>query len=144
VPAVTFTLIAQQLKDVGITANFTDSGNNFIADILAPKYPATWFQLAEGSDWENISIILAPTATFNPFKTTNPEIAALIAAVHDAKTQEASGAAVKALNTYVVEQAWFAPWYRIESNYATDANTSVLTQVGNAYPYLWNFTPKSS
>jgi peptide/nickel transport system substrate-binding protein len=144
VAASTFTLIAQQLKDVGITANFTDAGTNFIADVLAPKYASSWLILQQDPDWQLINFELTPTATFNPFKTTNPEVAALIQAVHDAKTPEASGAAVKALNGYVVENAWFAPWYRVESNYATDPNTSVLTQVGNAYPYLWNFTPKSS
>ena len=143
-PAATWTLIAQQLKDVGITVNFTDAGNNFIPDVLAPKYAATWLQLQQDPDWQLITFEITPTATFNPFKTTNPEVAALIAAVHGAKSEAESATAVKALNAYVVENAWFAPWYRIESNYATDANTSVLTQVGNAYPYLWNFTPKSS
>jgi peptide/nickel transport system substrate-binding protein len=144
VAPATFTLIAQQLKDVGITATFTDAGTNFIADVLAPKYASSWLILQQDPDWQLINFELTPTATWNPFKYTNPEVAALIQAVHDAKTPEASGTAVKALNAYVVEQAWFAPWYRIESNYATDANTSVQTQVGNAYPYLWNFTPKSS
>jgi peptide/nickel transport system substrate-binding protein len=143
-PASTWTLIGQQLKDVGITANFTDAGNNFIADVLAPKYAATWLQLQQDPDWQLITFAITPTATFNPFKYTNPEVAALIQAVHEAKTEAESGTAVKALNAYIVENAWFAPWYRIESNYATDANTSVQTQVGNAYPYLWNFTPKAS
>ena len=41
-----------------------------------------------------------------------------------------------------MEQAWFAPWYRADQFYATDANTSVKTQTGNAHPYLWNFEPK--
>jgi peptide/nickel transport system substrate-binding protein len=143
-PASTWTLISQQLKDVGITVTYTDVGNNFIADVLAPKYPATWLQLQQDPDWQLITFEITPTATFNPFKTTNPEVAALIQAVHEAKTEAESGTAVKALNTYIVDQAWFAPWYRIESNYATDANTAVQTQVGNAYPYLWNFAPKSS
>jgi peptide/nickel transport system substrate-binding protein len=145
-PAVapsTWTLVAQQLKDVGITVNYTDAGNNFIADILAPKYAATWLQLQQDPDWQLITFAITPTSTFNPFKYTTPDAAALIQAVHGAKTQQESDAAVKALNAYVVEQAWFAPWYRIESNYATDKNTAVQTQVGNAYPYLWNFTPKS-
>ena len=84
-PAATWTLIAQQLKDVGITANFTDAGNNFISDVLAPKYAATWLQLQQDPDWQLITFEITPTATFNPFKYTNPDVAALIQAVHDAK-----------------------------------------------------------
>jgi peptide/nickel transport system substrate-binding protein len=143
VSPATFTLLTQQLKDIGITVNVTDAGTNFIPDVLAPKYAASWLILQQDPDWQLINFEITPTATFNPFKSTNPEVAGLIQAVHSAKTEADSAAAVKALNTYVVENAWFAPWYRNESNYATDAKTAVQTQVGNAYPYLWNFTPKS-
>jgi len=59
-----------------------------------------------------------------------------------ATDESAATAAVKELNTYVVDQAWFAPWYRVKSNYATDPKTEVKAQPGNAYPYLWNFKPK--
>jgi peptide/nickel transport system substrate-binding protein len=135
-------LIQQQLKDVGITVNYTEAGSNFVSDLLAAKYAASWFQLAEVSDWETINVILSATATFNPFKYDDPEFDKLVATAHDASNDTETAAAMKAINNYVVEQAWFAPWYRIQSNYATDAHTSVKTQVGNAYPYLWNFIPK--
>jgi peptide/nickel transport system substrate-binding protein len=140
--ATVFTLIQQQLKDVGITVNGTDAGTNFISDILAPKYPATYMILQQDPDWALINFEIAPTATFNPTKYDDPKVDALIETVHNG-TKEESDAAVKELNTYIVEQAWFAPWYRMQSSFVTDANTQVKTQVGNAYPYLWNFTPKS-
>jgi peptide/nickel transport system substrate-binding protein len=142
-PASTWTLIAQQLQDVGITVSYTDTGSNFVTDVIAAKYPASYFQLQQDPDWQLIQFMISKTATFNTFKYTNPEVEALIQAVHDAETEADSDAAVKKLNAYIVEQAWFAPWYRVQSNYATDANTSVVPQSGNAYPYLWNFTPKA-
>ena len=136
-------LIGQQLKDVGITAKFTDAGNNFIADVLAPKYAATWLQLQQDPTTGRSSTSSSlPTATFNPFKTTDPKVTQLVETIHNAKSDAEAAPALKELNTYIVEQAWFAPWYRIESHYATDANTDVTPQVGNAYPYLWNFKPK--
>jgi peptide/nickel transport system substrate-binding protein len=136
-------LIAQQLKDVGITAKFTDVGNNFISDVLAPKYAATWLQLQQDpTAWQIINFELTPTATFNPFKTTDPKVTQLVETVHNAKSDAEAAPALKELNTYIVDQAWFAPWYRIKSHYATDASTDVTPQVGNAYPYLWNFKPK--
>jgi peptide/nickel transport system substrate-binding protein len=137
-----FTLIGQQLKDVGITVNFTDAGNNFITDILAPKYGSTYMILQQDPDWALINFSIAPNATFNPTKYQDPKVDALIETVHNG-SQEESDAAVKELNTYIVEDAWFAPWYRMQSSFVTDAGTEVKTQVGNAYPYLWNFTPKS-
>ena len=140
-PAV-FTLIQQQLKDVGITVNYTDAGTNFIADLLAPKYGVTWMQLQQDNDWALINFELTPNASFNPTKYQDPTVDALVATIGTSTGDEAD-AALKELNAYVVEQAWFAPWYRVQSNYATDAKTNVETQVGNAYPYLWNFTPAS-
>jgi peptide/nickel transport system substrate-binding protein len=138
-----WTIIGQQLKDVGITVEFTDVGNNFIPDVLAPKYAATWLQLQQDPDWQLINFEITPTATFNPFKTTDPKVTELVKKIHDAKSDAEAAPSLKELNAYIVEQAWFAPWYRVESNYGTDAKTDVKTQVGNAYPYLWNFTPKS-
>jgi peptide/nickel transport system substrate-binding protein len=137
-----WTLIAQQLKDVGITVKYTDVGNNFISDILAPKYPATWLALQQDPDWALINFELTPDATFNPFHTTDPKVTELVDKIHHAKSDEEAAPTLKELNAYIVDQAWFAPWYRVESNYALDSKTSAPAQVGNAYPYLWNFTPK--
>jgi peptide/nickel transport system substrate-binding protein len=136
-----FTLIGQQLKDVGITVQFTDVGNQLIPEILARKWAASWFQLQQDTDWQVITFNITPDATWNPFKTTDPKVTELAEKVR-AGTEAEAGAAAKELNRYVVEQAWWAPWYRIKSHYATDANTQVVAQRGNAYPYLWNFKPK--
>jgi peptide/nickel transport system substrate-binding protein len=143
IPPATFTILAQQLKDIGITVNVTDAGNNFIPDVLSAKYAAIWMPLQQDPDWQLINFLITPTATFNPFKSTDPKVEDLVKKYHDAASDAESTSAVKDLNKYLVDQAWFAPWYRIELNYATDSKTSVIQQVGNAYPYLWNFVPKS-
>jgi peptide/nickel transport system substrate-binding protein len=138
-----WSLIAQQLKDVGVTAKFTDAGTKFIPDILAPKYAVTWLALQQDpTDWQIINFELAPAAVFNPYKYTDPKVNELITKYHDAKSDAEAAPVIKELNAYIVDQAWFAPWYRIKSNYATDPNTTVVAQNGNAYPYLWNFKPK--
>ena len=74
-------LIQQQLKDVGITVNFTDAGTNFISDVLAPKYPATWLQLQQDPDWQLINFLITPQSTFNPFHTTDPKVDELVTAL---------------------------------------------------------------
>jgi peptide/nickel transport system substrate-binding protein len=139
-PPAWWALMEQQLADVGITVNYTDTGTNFISDILAPKFGATWMQLEQQQDWQLINFAVAPTATFNPFKYSDPIVDGYIADIAAAAPED-QGAIAAELNKYIVEQAWFIPWYRIESNFATDANTDVVAQAGNAYPYLWSFTP---
>ncbi len=57
----------------------------------------------------------------------------------DAATQ---AAVAKKLNKYIVEQAWFAPWYRVQGNFATDANTTVTVMSTNAYPAIYDIKPK--
>ncbi|WP_231391755.1 ABC transporter substrate-binding protein [Arthrobacter sp. 35W] len=135
-------LITQQLKDVGITVEFTDTGNNFIADLLAPKYGVTYMILEQQSDWQLINMMLAPTAPWNPYKYEDPKVDELINTVHLGSADEQKSAA-KELNKYIVEQAWFAPWYRPQSSYVTDAKTNVEVQTGNAYPFIWSFSPAS-
>lgn len=135
-------LITQQLKDVGITAEFTDTGNNFIADLLAPKYGVSYMILEQQSDWQLINMKISPTAPWNPYKYEDPKVDELINKIHVGSTDE-QAAAAKELNKYIVEQAWFAPWYRPQSSFVTDAKTKVEVQTGNAYPFIWSFSPAS-
>jgi len=133
-------LITQQLKDVGITAEFADTGNNFIADLLAPKYGVSYMILEQQSDWQLINMKIAPNAPWNPYKYEDPKVDQLIKTIHLGSETEQKAAA-KELNKYIVEQAWFAPWYRPQSSFVTDAKTNVEVQTGNAYPFIWSFTP---
>jgi len=139
-PSAVMALIQQQLADVGITVRYTDAGNNFIADILAPKYPVTLMQLRQDADWALINFSLSPGATFNPTRFEDPRVDELIETVHFG-TPEESDAAVKDLNRYIVDQAWFAPWFRVQSSFATEAETQVAVQTDNAVPWLWNISP---
>jgi peptide/nickel transport system substrate-binding protein len=138
--ANTFTLIAQQLADVGITAEYTDPGNNFIADLLAPKFPASFMALEQNPDWQLIQFMIAPNAIFNPFHYADPKVDEMIATIQsgDEATQDET---VKELNKYLVEQAWFAPFYRVQGSFPSDANTSVTMMPTNAYPAIYDIPP---
>jgi len=139
-----YNLAAQQLNDIGVKVNYTDSGTNYISDMLTPKYPAAVMALQQDADWPLINFKITPDATFNPFHFEDPKVDDLVKQIHDAASDADAAAPTKELNSYIVDQAWFAPWYRVESNYGTDPNTTTVAQVGNAYPYLWNFMPKAS
>lgn len=139
----TFDLVAQQLEDVGIKVNYTDPGTgNFISDMLAAKYPATWMVLEQNPDWQLINFMIAPNATFNPFHSQDPKVDEFITTIQMG-TQEEAEQATKDLNAYLVEQAWFAPLYRVQGSYAVDANTSLEMWPVNAYPSIFGFSPKN-
>ena len=139
----TFDLVAQQLADIGITVNYTDPGSgNFITDMLAPKYPATWMALEQNPDWQLINFMIAPEATFNPFHSRDPQVDEYISTIQLGTPEEAEQA-TKDLNAYLVEQAWFAPFFRVQGTYATDANTNLEFWPTNAYPSIFDFSPKN-
>lgn len=141
--AATYTLLAQQLKDVGITVEYTDVAQGYIADLVSAKWGSAYMILQEDSTaWKIATFGLLPDSAWNPFHTNDPTVVSLAQTIQNGSESEADDAAKK-LNKYLVEQAWYAPWYRMQSSFVTDANTTVTVQQGNAYPYLWNFLPKS-
>lgn len=135
-----YTLISQQLGELGITVEYTDPGTNFIADLLAPNFAAAYMALEQNPDWQLIQFMLSPTATFNPFGYTDPEMEAMIAEIQtgDEETQER---VVRDLNAHIVEEAWFAPFYRVQGSVGTDANTAVEMLPSNAFPNIYDFVP---
>jgi peptide/nickel transport system substrate-binding protein len=139
----TYALTKQYLEDVGISVEEVNvAPTSFLGDLLAAKYASTVMQLkAAPTTWETLTLDLLPSAGWNPFHTEDATVAELASTIQSGSEDEAAAAA-KELNRYIVEQAWFAPFYRPQQTYATDAHTSVETQTGNAYPYLWNFTPE--
>jgi len=143
IPAAHWTLYADQLAQIGITVNYEEvQGADFINFILAGKYPMTWFTLQQDpTDFQLAQFQIAGASTWNVLHQTTPEVEAWIATIQTGTEEEAAEAGLE-LNRYLVENAWYAPMYRPTSNFLSDANTQVETQVGNAVPYLWNVQPK--
>lgn len=141
VGTTTYNLITQQLADIGITAKFTDVGNNYVSDILAAKYAAAWIGLEQGADWQLAQFMLAPNAVWNPFKYQDATVDELLQKMQFGD-QAAQDEAAAELNEYVTEQAWFAWWYRPQNSFATDANTTVEMNPINIYPSIYDFQPK--
>jgi peptide/nickel transport system substrate-binding protein len=140
--ASTYALIAQQLSAIGIKVNYTsETGNQIFTSILAPKFPATYFILQEDpTAWQESEFVIAQTATWNPFHAADPTVAGYIKTIQTGST-DAAAAATKELNQYLVQNAWFAPFFRQQSSFVSDKNTKVTVQAGNALPYLWNIEP---
>jgi peptide/nickel transport system substrate-binding protein len=137
-----FTLMADQLKAIGITVKYTEEPfSTFFADILTPKYPMYWMQLEQSpNSWQFIQFLVSKTAVWNPDHFGDATSDALLV-----KIQHSTGAAqaksLQALNTYIVKNAWFAPFYLSQGTFAHNSGVKVTSQAGNAVPYLSSFKP---
>ncbi|WP_413248760.1 ABC transporter substrate-binding protein [Sinomonas flava] len=142
-PKSLWPLIQQQLGDVGIKAKFVDTGQNLIADLQSQKYGLSYFTLQrDANEWMLISNMIAPNGTWNTFKYQDPKVAALMEKIRTGSDAD-KDAAAKELNRYIVDQAWFDPWYSQTNYFATDGKTTVDLNQGNAFPNLWDIKPKA-
>lgn len=142
VSAATFDLIVQQLDEVGITVMLDERApSDFIGGLLGGQYAASAFTLNQPSTaWDTYRLVAAPDAPWNVTHQTPDEVLALGKALQTGTENEALAAAGE-LNAYLVENAWFNPWFLVVTTFVTDADTQVTAQVGNTLPYLWNITP---
>lgn len=137
-----FALIADQLKASGITVKWTEANPaTFFADLLAPKYPAYLMFLEQSpNDWQAINFLMSKTAVWNPEHYSDATADALIEKIR-VSTAAARPALLKQLNKYIVDQAWFAPFYVKQGTVAHNSDVTFKMQAGNAMPYLSSFAP---
>ncbi|MDQ1056889.1 peptide/nickel transport system substrate-binding protein [Arthrobacter globiformis] len=133
-------VLQQQLADVGITlkpgAAIT---NTFTADVAAKKYTAMFYNLFQGEPTVAIDQIVSTKALYNPFKNTTPELEAKIQAVRTGGDD--AGTLARDVNKYVVEQAWFAPLFRVNQMYYHNSKVEVTPQAQQAVPSIYNYSP---
>lgn len=138
------TLTAAFLEDAGIKVVYDQQADlaSYVSALTQGKFGIGWMQLQTSP---SVAFVVADRIAtggpFNPFGTNRPQVTAWLDRIY-AGTAEESNEAAKALNAYIVEQAWFDPWYRNKTFFAADANTVVTQQDTNTYPYLWNIRPK--
>ena len=138
------TLTAAFLEDAGIKVVYDQQADlaSYVGALTQGKFGIGWMQLQTSP---SVAFVVADRIAtggpFNPFGTNRPQVTAWLDRIY-AGTAEESNEAAKALNAYIVEQAWFDPWYRNQTFFAADANTVVTQQDTNTYPYLWNIRPK--
>lgn len=136
------TFVAQQLADVGITVEQTQVPMaDYQGELGKGNFAAAWFSLFQGPTWVAYQQLLSGTTLYNPFKSTTPEVEEAAAALRaDGEDVEAA----QALNTFVTENAWFAPWFRPSQLYYFDASVvSVVPQTQMAVPSIYNYAPAS-
>jgi peptide/nickel transport system substrate-binding protein len=132
----------ESLKQIGITINWVPvSPNAAITEALSGRYPVVFFTLGSQSAWQDIQKAVIPTAPWNPFKCQDPQLAALLAdAQHSPEADQPR--TMSAVSEWLVDHAWFAPWFRVDNIYLTDAKTTVQMDPYVVAPPVGNFAPK--
>ena len=105
-------------------------------------YAMARFNLFQGPTWVACNQLIVPKTLYNPFQSTGDDIAKLLEATRSAGDQV--GEKGKAVNQYVTENAWFAPFYRANQLYFFDSKkVKVTEQVQMAVPSIYNYEPVS-
>jgi peptide/nickel transport system substrate-binding protein len=133
-------VVQQQLADVGITLKVGAAlTNTFTSDVAGQKYTTMYFSLFQGQPTVAINQIISTKALYNPFKNASPELDAKIEAVRNGGAD--AGKLAQEVNKYVVEQAWFAPLFRVNQMYYHNAKVDVTPQIQQAVPSIYNYSP---
>ncbi|WP_432990824.1 ABC transporter substrate-binding protein [Dactylosporangium sp. CA-233914] len=134
--------IGQNLADVGVKVNWQNTTvTDLVSSIAQGKYAMAWYSLFQGSPWVAANQMITKNASFNPFHTTDPVVDGLVTTLQMGTESEQSAAA-KELNEFVTKQAWFAPFYRADYLLFSDPAVSVVPQVGQSVPSIYNYAPK--
>ncbi|GAA4834412.1 ABC transporter substrate-binding protein [Luteimicrobium xylanilyticum] len=136
--------LSTQLKKVGITLKWDSlDGSTALQKIFRDRaYAGMVMNLGQATDaWTVVQAAILP-GTFNMFGYTDPTVTKLAAKIA-AEPADQAGADAKALNEHVVDQAWFAPFYRMTYTLVTDQTVKATTQSGMAVPSLYDYTPAS-
>jgi peptide/nickel transport system substrate-binding protein len=136
--------MTEALSSLGIQVTYSPiTGDQVVGSIIGGQWPADFFTLTAGSPYEMIGLTLTPQSPFNPFKSSDPQVDALVQAAYAAPADQ-QGAALKSLSDYLVDQAWFAPWYALEGAFSTSADVEVTAVPGVSVPPLSSFAPAGS
>jgi len=138
-----YAILSESLAEIGITVEYEEPPiADFISELLTPKFPAYFMFLEQNpNDWAFINFLIAPTAIWNPGGCTDDTVTSLVEQIQVATDPAESDSLVAELGQYVIDEAWYVPFYRVASMFATDSETEVTLQKGNVIPFLWNIKP---
>ena len=136
-----YPIVQQQLADVGITVEYVPvTAAAGAAPFVSGEYSAYVFLWGSSQDWIDATQLLSATGPLNPFRVDDPKIAELMSEIAVAQGDE-QDALYKELSEYVVDQAWFAPWYVGNTLTFAGTNVEVTPQPQAKLPPIYNYKP---
>lgn len=132
--------VEQALGELGITIEWESLADDVAtADSYSGDYPL--LIIANGAPVNSYEALnLAYGSTWNVFENSDPEFEALMETARSSSGDEQEEA-YRAANAWLVENAWFVPWFYSDIVYATSDDVTVTVQAGDAGPQLRYFAP---
>lgn len=137
--------LAQQLADIGVRVTWTpipmEQAN---AKLATGDYPLFWAVNGLSADYPAVATNLDANGSLNVFHVTDPTTASLIDTSYSALDDATRDDALRALNKYVVEQAWFAPVYQLHTITVTQHNVTYTPAVAGFTDPIRQFAPATA
>jgi peptide/nickel transport system substrate-binding protein len=132
--------VEQALAEIGITVQWDSLAEDVATSAsLSGDYPA--LIIANGAPVNSFEALnLAYGSSWNVFDNQSAEFTDLIETARSTSGDE-SIEAYQAANEWLVDNAWFAPWFYADIVYGTSADVTVEVQAGDAGPQLRRFAP---
>jgi peptide/nickel transport system substrate-binding protein len=135
--------LAQQWKKVGVNLQVTDyaNSNQYFSAAFGATFPAFMTIFGQLPIWMEGPSLFLPPASFNPFHTASPALAALYA--QEARSSGTVQAGLdRQIEAYLVHQAWFVPVVTTGLPfYATKAVTGVASSAAAPLLELYQVRP---
>ena len=139
-PAI-YNAIIQSWNDIGVDVQRYEWGpGEAIPSMLAGDFPISYMSLGQRDSWNHIQFLISPDASWNPLGSEADELNELISTVQNGTEDEQAQAAAD-VNRYLVDEYWFAPFYRLERSFYYNDAVSVENQLNQAVPAIYNYRP---
>ena len=112
--------------------------NSNIAEIRSGRYPVFLMNFGYEGDWGLLNMFVYPDSPFNPVKYEDPVLLEMVEEARFASGDE-QVAKLQEINRYIVEQAWFNPWYRRDTVFFGNDTVEVEMQSGNIVPFITGY-----
>lgn len=134
-------VITQMLGDIGIKTEWVPvAPTEAIAELQSGKFAIFPVRLAAQSSWSDIRRVVASDASWNVLHSQNAALDALVAAAQGAPSEPDQIATYRQINEWLVDQAWFAPWYRVDTVILTNDEVTVRPRPGSVAPSVQYFS----
>lgn len=133
--------IIQQLAELNITATEVPlSGPTTMQELFGGRFPIMYVTIGSLSGLKDVDGLLTQGSSWNIFDSATPELDTLIGEAMAAQGDDQT-TALREINNYVVDEAWFAPWAFPANYFATVDEDTVVgsSDYGKTVATLWDF-----
>jgi peptide/nickel transport system substrate-binding protein len=135
-------ILGDQLKAVGINVNWVQTpAADYRNAMKSGKYAAGIYQLFQGTPWVAINQLATPNGSWNILHSTDPVIDKALASLKDDASDKNLNAQATVINKFLVQSAWYIPFYRVPQLYFTGKRVKTANQAQNAIPFLYSYAP---